>query len=71
MGTMTFKTTQIRGLREGLGLSQDEFAKRIGMTKQAVSSWESGQVKPSVDTLAKIASEFGAKIESFFATEGK
>lgn len=71
MATMTFKTSQIRGLREGLGLSQEEFAKRIGMTKQAVSSWESGLVKPSVDTLAKIASEFGAKIESFFAMEGK
>lgn len=71
MATMTFKTTQIRGLREGLGLTQEEFAKRIGMTKQAVSSWESGQIKPSVDTLAKIASEFGAKIESFFSMEGK
>lgn len=71
MATMIFKTTQIRGLREGLGLTQDEFAKRIGMTKQAVSSWESGQIKPSVDTLAKIASEFGAKIESFFSMEGK
>jgi len=69
MPTWTFKQSQIKALREGLGLTQEEFGRRIGVTTQAVSAWESGKVKPTVDSVAKIASEFGAKIESFWVVE--
>lgn len=69
MPTWTFKQSQIKALREGLGLTQEEFGRRIGVTTQAVSAWEAGKVKPTVDSLAKIAGEFGAKIESFWSVE--
>jgi len=36
---------RIRLIREKLGLSQEEFGKRIGVTKAAVSQWESGEIK--------------------------
>ena len=38
---------EIRALREGLGLTQDEFAKRFGLSRAAVGHWETGQTAPT------------------------
>jgi transcriptional regulator with XRE-family HTH domain len=69
MPTVRFRQSQIKALREGLGLTQEEFGRRLGVTRQAVSAWESGEVKPTIDSIAKMAGEFGAKIESFWMVE--
>lgn len=37
----------ITRLREGLGLTQETFAKRIGVDKMTVSRWERGTMRPS------------------------
>lgn len=38
------------------GLTQDDLAKRVGVTKGAVSQWESGKIKDlTADTLLKLA----------------
>lgn len=66
---LSFKPDQIRGLREGLGLSQQEFADRIGVTKQAVSSWETGASSPSIENLLRMVNACGAKLDSFFEVE--
>jgi len=63
---VSFRAGQIRDLREGLGLSQQEFADRIGVTKQSVSSWETGTSEPSIENLLKIVNVTGAKLDSFF-----
>jgi transcriptional regulator with XRE-family HTH domain len=62
----TFRRQQIRALREGLGLSQAEFAARLGVTKQAVSRWETGLSEPSVAHLVKLVNVTGARLDSFF-----
>lgn len=67
MATITFRQEKLRALREALGYSQDEFGKLVGVTKQAISQWEAGTTVPSLESLARIASATGAKIESFFA----
>lgn len=70
--TIAFRQSQIKALREGLGLSQEEFAQRLGVSKQSVSQWELEQTKPTVDTITRIVNEFGAKLDSFWAArEGK
>lgn len=69
MGTITFRQEKLRALREALGYTQDEFGRLVGVTKQAISQWELGATVPSLDSLAKIASATGAKIESFFVSE--
>ena len=38
---------EVRQIRETLGLTQEEFAKRLGVFQPQVSSWESGRVNPS------------------------
>lgn len=63
---LQFKEDQIRFLRESLGLSTQELASRVGVSKQAVSSWEAGHTRPTVDHLLRIVNMTGAKLESFF-----
>lgn len=41
--------------RKQLGLSQDELGRRIGVTRQAVSRWESGTALPSVDNMVELS----------------
>lgn len=44
----------ITALREGLGLTQQELAHRLGVDKLTVSRWERGAVRPGRDSLAAI-----------------
>ena len=47
----------IYNLRTKMGLSQDELAEKVFVTRQAVSRWEAGKTVPGTDTL-KLLSEF-------------
>ena len=39
-------------LRTKRGMSQDELAEKIMVTRQAVSRWENGETIPNTDTLS-------------------
>lgn len=38
-------------LRKTSGLSQDELAERLGVSRQSISRWETGQAEPSPENL--------------------
>ena len=38
---------QIKEIRKRLNLSQEEFAKKLGVSFTSVNRWENGQTKPS------------------------
>jgi putative transcriptional regulator len=40
-------SNEIRKLRETLGLTQEEFAKKVGAGRATIARWESGQSKPT------------------------
>jgi DNA-binding transcriptional regulator YiaG len=44
----------IVSLREALGLTQEEFGRKLGVTKMTVSRWECGRTRPSPPTTAAI-----------------
>ena len=48
----------IQKLRKSFSISQVEFAKALGVTKQCVSNWENSYIQPSLDMLVKIADYF-------------
>ncbi len=50
---------RIYELRRSVALSQEEFADKIGVSRQAVSKWESEQSIPDIDKVVKIANFFG------------
>ncbi|WP_352400655.1 zinc ribbon domain-containing protein [Anaerotignum sp.] len=45
-------------LRRKQGLSQEGFAEKLFVTRQAVSRWECGETIPNVDTLKLISTTF-------------
>ena len=51
-------------LRTKKGLSQDELAERIMVTRQAVSRWENGETIPNTETLKLLSKEFNVTINT-------
>lgn len=45
----------MRDLRQISGMTQAEVADRVGLTRQAISSYESGRTQPDLDMLVKLA----------------
>lgn len=50
---------KIYQLRKSKGMSQEELAEKVGVTRQAVSKWEMGSSVPELDTLVALARCFG------------
>nr|WP_279221419.1 helix-turn-helix transcriptional regulator [Clostridium sp. AM45-5] len=48
----------IFGLRTKKGLSQDELAAKVMVTRQAVSRWENGETVPNTETLKLLLKGF-------------
>lgn len=44
----------ILGLREAMGLTQEQFGRKLGVTKMTVSRWERGGMRPTASTAAAI-----------------
>lgn len=52
---MKYETGErIRRLRKSRGLSQKDFASRLGVSNSRVSNWEQGINRPDADILAQI-----------------
>lgn len=54
----------ILGLRTKMGLSQDELAEKVFVTRQAVSRWETGETVPNTETLKLLSAFFGVSINT-------
>ena len=49
----------IKRYRQELGFTQEEVAKRLGVTTPAVNKWENGNTQPDISLIAPIARLFG------------
>ena len=58
----------IHELRTRRGLSQDELAEKIFVTRQAVSRWEHGETVPNVDTLKLLSKFFDVSINTLLSS---
>ena len=54
---MTFSEKLVR-LRKNNYMTQEEFSKKVGVSRQAVYKWESGQSYPEAMALVKIKELF-------------
>jgi len=68
--TMENKNT-IAALRQKHGLTQDELAAKLYVTRQAVSRWENGETSPSAETLMELSKLFGVSINTLLGTPGE
>lgn len=60
---------RIHELRLSFGWSQTELARRLGVSKQAVSNWENDNIQPSVDVLIRLADAFGVTTDYLLGRE--
>lgn len=58
-------------LRTQRGLSQDELAEKIMVTRQAVSRWENGETVPNTETLKLLSREFDVSINTLLGEPRK
>ncbi len=58
-------------LRTEKGLSQDELAERLYVTRQAVSRWENGETVPNTDTLKRLSRLFDVSINTLLGAPRK
>ena len=57
---------EIKAARLRLGITQDELAKRLGVTQAAISHWEKGITFPTTRQLPIVAEVLGIPIEAIF-----
>ena len=60
---------RIEEIRKERDIRQEEFAKLMGVSRQTISSLETGRYNPSIFLAHKIAKFFGMTIEDVFLFE--
>ena len=58
-------------LRTKKGLSQDELAEKVFVTRQAVSRWENGETVPNTETLKRLSDLFNVSINTLLGSPQK
>lgn len=61
----------IHELRQLKGLSQDELAEKVFVTRQAVSRWENGATTPNTETLKLLSKLFDVSINTLLGSPRK
>ena len=60
---------KLQELRKRKGLTQEELAEALYVSRTAVSKWESGRGYPSIDSLREIAGYFSVSIDELLSGE--
>jgi Predicted transcription factor, homolog of eukaryotic MBF1 len=54
----------IKEIRENAGLSQEQFAEKLAISRQAVSKWERGAALPDIENIMYISELFNVSLDS-------
>ena len=55
-------------LRTKKGMSQEELAEKVFVTRQAVSRWETGETVPNIETLKLLSKLFDVSINTLLGS---
>ena len=61
----------LRRVRCQAGLTQQQLADRLHVTRQSVSSWELGRTEPDFETVGRLAEIFGTSVSSLLGEDEK
>ena len=56
-------------LRNMYGMSQEEIAEKIGISRQAYAKWEKGATVPDIEKCKRLADFYGVTVDSLLKTE--
>ena len=60
---------KLKALRSSRGLTQEELAEALFVSRTAISKWESGRGYPSIDSLKGISTFFSVSIDELVSEE--
>ena len=60
---------KLQELRKNKGMTQEELAKELFVSRTAISKWESGKGYPSIDSLKEISKFFSVTIDELLSSE--
>ena len=60
---------QLQSVRRRSGLTQEQFAEELNVSRQAVSKWESGKGYPEMEKILYICNRYGVTLNELFAQE--
>jgi len=60
---------KISALRKQSGMSQEQLAEKIGISRQAVSGWENGDSTPEIDNILRLGEIFGVTMDYLLKDE--
>ena len=60
---------KLQELRKNRGLTQEELAESLYVSRTAISKWESGRGYPSIDSLKEISNFFSVSIDDLLSSE--
>ena len=63
---MSFNSRRLKEIRENLGISKAEAARRLNMTAMGYGRYENGQREPSFQTINYIAQVFGTSSDYLY-----
>ena len=63
--------SNIKSLREERKLTQEQVAEELGITFQAVSSWERDEYNPDTEKLIKLAELFDVSVSAIVEEKNK
>lgn len=61
---------KIRDQRKKAGLSQEQLAERLNVSRQAVTKWETNKGIPDIANLIAISEEFGLSLDELIKDDG-
>ncbi len=62
--------TNIYELRQELGISQQELAKRVGVSQKAIDFWEKGINEPKASYIVSLAKTFNVSADFLLGLDG-
>ena len=63
---MSIFAQRLKGLREEAGLTQEELAKKLKVSRSTLGSWEVGNRTPELNTAIKISNYFNVQLDYFW-----
>ena len=60
---MAISFNQLKFYRKQAGYTQEQIAEKIGISRQAVAKWESGESMPDIESCIRLADFYGTTVD--------
>ncbi|MBP5209115.1 MAG: helix-turn-helix domain-containing protein [Clostridia bacterium] len=65
---MDINLNKIKSLRKRSGMTQEQLAERIGVSRQAIAKWECGDSVPDLHSCVALARTFGTTVDALICS---